>query len=165
MKATTKILALAAVVSLAVVLGQWGGAPAYAQQTDRAKRLGGRLMCMCNCNQVLTACNHVGCSTSTAMLKKMDLLVARNDSDDLTIQAFVQEWGEKVLAEPPAKGFNFVAWLIPGVAFGIGFVIVLLVIHHWRRRVTLTPATPTGPAVSPELLARARQQANDETED
>ena len=27
---------------------------------DRAKQIGGKFMCMCNCNQVLTQCNHVG---------------------------------------------------------------------------------------------------------
>ena len=165
MKATTRILALAAIVSLAATLAWFGSSTAYAQQTDRAKRLGGRLMCMCGCSQVLTACNHVGCSVSTAMLKKMDVLVTRNDPDDLTLQAFVQEWGEKVLAEPPAKGFNRVAWFIPGVAFGIGLVIVLLVIQHWRKRMTLAPATPVGPPVSAELLARARRQADRETEE
>jgi len=165
MKATTRILAIVAVVSLAAALAWLGGAPAYAQQTDRAKKVGGQLICMCNCNQILTQCNHVGCSTSTTMLKKLDALITRNDSDDLTLQAFVQEWGVKVLAEPPAKGFNRVAWFIPGVAFAIGLGIVLLVIQHWRRRMTLTPAAPTGPALSPELLARSRQQADRETED
>ena len=33
-------------------------------------------------------------------------MVARNDSDDLILQAFVQEYGPTVLAEPPTKGFN-----------------------------------------------------------
>jgi cytochrome c-type biogenesis protein CcmH len=41
-----------------------------AQQSDRAKQIGGKFMCMCGCNQVLTQCNHVGCTTSTAMLKE-----------------------------------------------------------------------------------------------
>ena len=137
---------------------------AGAQQTERAKNLGKRLICMCGCNQILTACNHVGCSTSTAMLKKLDQVVARNEPDDLTLQSFIQEYGERVLAEPPAKGFSRVAWFIPGVAFGLGLVIVLVVISHWRRRVALAPASG-GAKFSPELLARARQQADRETED
>ena len=77
--------------------------PVYAQRSDRAKRIGGRLWCMCSCNQILTQCNHVGCSTSTAMLKKLDQLVERNEPDDLVIQAFVQEYGTQVLAQPPAE--------------------------------------------------------------
>ncbi len=154
------LLLLATALAAAALPG-----PAGAQQTDRAKNLGKRLICMCGCNQILTACNHVGCSTSTAMLKKLDQVVARNEPDDLTLQSFVQEYGEQVLAEPPAKGFSRVAWFIPGVAFGLGLVIVLLVISHWRRRVVLAPAGAPGKKISPELLARAREQADRETED
>mgnify|MGYP003394884570 CR=1 FL=1 len=98
--------------------------PAFAQQTERAKTLGKKLMCMCGCNQILTACNHVGCSTSSAMLKKLDQVVARDEPDDLTLQSFVQEYGLRVLAEPPAKGFNRVAWFIPIVAFVSALVSV-----------------------------------------
>src|SRR5581483_10081285 len=83
------------------------------QSSDRAKTLGGKLMCMCGCSQILTACNHVGCKTSAEMLKKMDQRVQGATSDDLILQSFVQEYGEQVLAEPPARGFNRIAWMIP----------------------------------------------------
>ena len=92
MKGTTKLLPLALVVLLALALSHLAWLPAYAQQTERAKNIGKRLLCMCNCNQILTACNHVGCSTSAAMLKKLDQVVARNEPDDLTVQSFIQEW-------------------------------------------------------------------------
>lgn len=162
MKAATRILftALLALLALALVHLSW--LPAYGQQTERAKTLGKRLMCMCGCNQILTACNHVGCSTSAAMLKKLDQVVARNEPDDLTLQSFIQEYGESVMAEPPKKGFSRVAWFIPGAAFALGLAIVLVVIAHWRRR---APLAPSRPQVSPELLARARQQADQETEE
>ncbi len=162
MKAKTKILITAPVLVLALALGHMAWLPADAQQTGRAKTLGKKLICMCGCNQILTACNHVGCTVSTEMLKKLDQVVARNEPDDLTLQSFVQEYGQQALAEPPAKGFNRVAWFIPGVAFGLGFGIVLLVISHWRRR---NAAAPARPGVSPEMLARARQLADRETED
>lgn len=151
---------LAILIWLAALLLAW--LPGYAQQTERAKALGKRLICMCGCNQVLTACNHVGCTTSTAMLKELDRVVARNEPDDLTLQSFIQEYGEQVLAEPPAKGFNRVAWFIPSVSFALGLVIVLVVISHWRRRVAVAPPDPE---ISPEFLARASQQADQETEE
>ncbi len=147
---------------MAVALSQVAWLPASAQQTERAKTLGKRLMCMCGCNQVLTACNHVGCSTSAEMLKKLDQVVARNEPDDLTLQSFIQDYGEQVLAEPPAKGFNRLAWFIPGIAFSLGLAIVFVVISHWRRRLAPAPARPDIPR---DLLARARRQADAETED
>jgi len=153
MKGTNKV-AVAALLLLVL--------PASAQETEQAKRIGKHLMCMCGCNQVLTACNHVGCPISAEMLKKLDQRVARSDPEDLTIQSFVQEYGAQVLAEPPAKGFSLTAWLIPGFAMAFGMAIVCVVIVHWRRRVAMAPAVPK---ISPQLLARARQQADRETED
>jgi cytochrome c-type biogenesis protein CcmH/NrfF len=153
---TTAALVLAVVAALLSGL-------AYAQNSDRAKRLGGQLMCMCNCNQILTQCNHVGCTMSAAMLKELDQRVQTTSSDDLLLQSFVQEFGTKVLASPPAQGFNLLAWFIPGIAFGAGLAMVIVVIRQWRRRFELAPAG--GPPVSSEALERARQQADRETED
>jgi cytochrome c-type biogenesis protein CcmH len=135
----------------------------YAQSSDRAKQIGGQLMCMCGCGQILTQCNHVGCQVSAAMIKNLDQRVQSSGSDDLIVQSFVQEFGTKVLASPPKEGFNLLAWLIPGVAFSAGLSVVILVIRQWRRRFELAPAG--GPPVSSEILARAREQADRETED
>src|SRR5713226_385064 len=77
---------------------------AVAQTTERAKQIGGQFMCMCGCNQVLTQCNHVGCTTSAGMLKELDRSLARGDSEDTITQMFVQEFGTKVYAEPPKSG-------------------------------------------------------------
>ena len=153
---------VAALVMLAVA-GVLISGLVYAQNSDRAKRVGSQLMCMCNCNQILTQCNHVGCTMSAAMIKELDQRVQTNSSDDLVLQSFVQEFGTKVLASPPAQGFNLLAWMIPGIAFGAGLALVIVVIRQWRRRFELAPAG--GPPVSSEMLERARRQADRETED
>ncbi|HXN21264.1 MAG TPA: cytochrome c-type biogenesis protein CcmH [Candidatus Dormibacteraeota bacterium] len=162
MKATIKFLAAGVLVGAALGLVYFAPAPAVAQETDHAKQIGKRLICMCNCNQILTACNHVGCTVSTVMLKKLDQVVARNESDDLSIQAFIQEYGQKVLAEPPSRGFNRIAWFIPGIAFAAGLIAVLFVIQHWRKP---SPRVADGPAVRSDILERGRRQADRETEE
>jgi cytochrome c-type biogenesis protein CcmH len=145
-----------------------------AQKTDRAKSVGTKLMCMCGCGQILTQCNHINCPSSGPMLKELDAHVARGESDDLIIQDFVQEYGEKVLSEPPSTGFNSIAWYIPGVAFAIGLGIVVMLIRLWRQRdvarlATASSAPPVAPSSASELrnvqLERARQQADRETEE
>src|ERR1700730_15740040 len=140
----------------------WVVAPAArAQETARAKALGQKLMCVCGCNQILTACNHVGCTYSHSMLKELDQGVARNESDDLTLQAFVQEYGPTVLAEPSTKGFNLAAWVVPVVLPIAAICLVSAVVRRWRRRAILAPAS--GPNISPELLAPARHEAGRES--
>jgi cytochrome c-type biogenesis protein CcmH len=133
------------------------------QSSDRAKQLGGKMLCMCNCGQILTACNHVGCTMSAKMLKQLDQRVSANQSDDLLMQSFVQEYGEQVLAEPPAHGFNSIAWMIPGIAFALGLSVVVMIIRQWRLRVALAPAA--GPSMSADMLERGRRQADRETDD
>jgi cytochrome c-type biogenesis protein CcmH/NrfF len=131
----------------------------FAQQTARAKALGAQLNCVCGCNQVLTACNHVGCTYSHAMLKELDERVARGDSDSLILQSFVQEYGEVVLAEPPRKGFNWLVWILPIVAPLLAFFLIWELVRRWRHRSILAPAG--GPSLSPDLLDRARRESGE----
>jgi cytochrome c-type biogenesis protein CcmH len=138
-------------------------ASAHAQETARAKALGQKLMCVCGCNQILTACNHVGCQYSHKMLQELDQLVSRHESDDLILQAFVQEYGLTVLSEPPTKGFNWAAWIVPVVVPLVALFLVWEVVRRWRQRAALAPAS--GPAVSPELLARARRETGEDSDD
>jgi cytochrome c-type biogenesis protein CcmH len=136
------------------------------QLSDRAKQIGGKFMCMCGCNQVLTQCNHVGCSTSAAMLKELEQAVTRGDSETAITQMFVQEFGTKVYAEPPKSGFSLIAWSLPSIYLLLGTVLVIFVISRWRKHgVEHVTAAGNAPAVSTELLERARAQAARETED
>lgn len=144
-----------------------------AQKSDRAKSIGNKLMCMCGCGQVLIQCNHINCPSSGPMLKELDAHVARGEADDLIVQDFVQEYGEKVLSAPPSTGFNSLAWYIPGIAFAIGLAIVVVLIRLWRQRDVDRLATVSGDATEGNpaatardaLLMRARQQADRETEE
>lgn len=140
-----------AAVALIVIAGA-----AFAQQTERARQLGAKLMCVCGCNQVLTACNHVGCRYSHDMLKELDDRVAQNLPDDLTLQAFVQEYGPAVLLIPVARGFNRWMWIMPVILVLAGLWITQRVIARWRRRAAAAP--PAGPA-SPDVLARVDRES------
>lgn len=120
-------------------------------------------MCVCGCNQILTACNHVGCTYSHDMLKELDERVARNEPDDLTLQAFVQEYGQTVLSSPPAKGFNRAAWIVPVVVPLISLYLLWEVVRRWRQRAAVETAAV--PKISADLVARARREAaRDENE-
>ena len=145
-----------------------------AQKTDRAKALGTQLMCMCGCGQILTQCNHINCPSSGPMLKELDAHVAKGEADNLIIQDFVQEYGEKVLSAPPSTGFNSIAWYIPGVAFVLGLGIVVTLIRLWRHRdiarVASASSAPVGAATASSEFRdiqreRAREKADRETEE
>lgn len=154
--------AFVAGLAFAVVL--LAGAPlACGQQTARAKALGQKLMCVCGCNQVLTSCNHVGCTYSHAMLKELDQRVARGDSDELIIQSFIQEYGQTVLVDPPTRGFTALVWIAPILAPIIAIFLIWELVRRWKRRAALAPAG--GPAISAEMLDRARHESTKESDE
>ncbi len=164
----SKARAIAVITMLAMVaIAPLLIAPIGAQQlSDRAKQIGGKFMCTCGCSQVLTECNHVGCSVSASMLKELNQSLSRGVSEDAITQMFVQEFGTKVYAEPPKSGFSAVAWVLPSVYLFVGTGVVVFVIFRWRKR-SMQQGAPAGgaPGISPELLERARAQASRETQD
>ncbi len=144
---------------------------AQQQQADRVKAIGGKFLCMCGCSQVLTQCNHVGCTVSASMLKNLGDWVNRGDSEAAITQTFVQQFGTTVYAEPPKSGFSLIAWGMPIAYFVVGAALVLFVISRWRKRPqaaavdAVSPVTSSGAKISPEAMERARAQAARETED
>jgi cytochrome c-type biogenesis protein CcmH len=159
---------VAAALLLGIALLPLVIAPVGAQQlSDQAKKIGGKFMCMCGCNQVLTECNHVGCTTSSAMLKELNQGLANGGTEDSITQAFLQEFGTKVYAEPPKSGFSLVAWAMPTVYLVFGTLVVIFVISRWVKKnaAETVPSSAPGRSVSPELLERARKLAERETEE
>jgi len=154
------ILAVVSLVSLWVPL-------AHAQRSDRTKRVGMRIMCMCGCNQVLVECNHINCPSSAPMLKELDTHIASGEADDLIVQDFIQEYGDAVLSIPPSRGFSRLAIWLPGIAFVLGLSLVTVVIIQWRKQIPVVASArrEMQSKVSADTMARARELANRETED
>lgn len=135
-----------------------------ADQDARFQTLGLKIKCICGgCNQALVACNHVGCSYSDRMRAELASAVDRGDSDDLTLQAFVQEYGPTVLIAPTATGFNRVAWIMPYLALMLGITTVVLIVRTWRMRPPVLSAAGTTPVSGPGLEP-FREQARRDTE-
>jgi cytochrome c-type biogenesis protein CcmH len=154
-------------VALATILTMGAAAPAPAQETPRAKALSKRVLCMCGgCEDSAGLCNHPGgtfsgpCETARAMQKDLDARVTSNQSDDQILQAMVEQYGPTVLVEPPKKGFDLLAWIMPIAVPLIALVLVWEVVRRWRHKATLAPAS--GPPVNAEFLARAQREANRE---
>jgi len=148
--------------------------PVGAQQlSDRAKQVGMKIKCMCRgCDMAAGICSHPGgafsgpCETAKAMLKEVDQHIAKGETDEQILQAFVQEFGTKVYAEPPKSGFSLVAWALPSIYLFLGTGVVIFVIARWRKRSVEQDAPAGGaPGISSELLERARAQASRETQD
>lgn len=150
--------------------------PVGAQQfSDHVKKIGYQLKCMCgSCSMTAAGCSHPGgefsgpCPTAKGMLREADQHIAKGETDEQIIQAFAQEFGTTVYAEPPKSGFSLVAWVMPTVYLVLGALVVIFVISRWVKRAapeTAASGVPARPPIAPELLERARKLAERATED
>lgn len=152
LKLWLQLAAACAVLILSVGAGQ--------DISARYDKLGHALMCTCGCNQVLLECNHVGCTVSTQEEAELRNALDRGDNDQLILQNFVQKYGPPVLAAPPQRGFDVIAWIVPGLVFLLGTLGAAFLIRRWQVR-----AGPGAPAVETDPnLAAIRSRIHQETQ-
>jgi len=75
-------------------------------------------------------------------------------SEQRTKQALISRFGTPILAAPPFKGFDALAWLVPGLILGVGAASALGVAWSWSHRGRVAPVPKQFAAPDPELLAR-----------
>jgi len=69
--------------------------------------------------------------------------LAQGWSQDQIEQYFVNQYGDRVLATPPASGLNWLVYLLPPLVFIAGAVILGSAIRSWR-----VPPQPKGQAAN-----------------
>lgn len=102
--------------------------------TDASSRfndLGHRLMCTCGCAQLLGECNHVGCPESGRERSELTANIAAGMSDQAILDWFSNKYGSTMLAAPPKKGFDLVAWIAPFAVFAAALLGTVLLIRRW----------------------------------
>jgi len=104
-------------------------------------------------------CNTTLDQSSSPEARRIEALIsariAAGDSKSEIKDVLVAEYGPSILAAPPKKGFNLLAWLPPFVAlFGGGLVLGLLA---WRWSHTREPRPPAA-QLSPALERRVDEE-------
>jgi cytochrome c-type biogenesis protein CcmH/NrfF len=98
-----------------------------------------KIRCTCGCNLSVYTCRTTdfSCTTSPAMHR---LVLARLDSGMTpaeVLASFERQYGEMIFMEPPKRGFNWAAYVMPFIGLGIGIGLVVGVVRRWARA---TPA-------------------------
>jgi len=85
--------------------------------------------------------------------------LADGETPEQVVAYFVDKYGIWILLAPPRRGFNLVVWVTPFAGLLVGLVVVAVVVHRWRRRARLAPASP--PPVDEAMRGRiAREMAD-----
>lgn len=71
-------------------------------------------------------------------------------SKDQILAAFVEYYGERILAKPTAEGFNLLVYILPGVAFIVGGFVVWRYLRRVQPLKVNVPGKPAKPNAATE---------------
>ncbi len=154
---------------LPVVANAQGAAQDVApvKRTALYREMEGQLMCMCGCRAPMNNCPMgPSCHGLQEQQPKLEAMVARGMTADEIKAAFVSEYGEQILLEPPNQGFNRLAWLFPYVMGAAGLTVIGLVAWRWSR-----PSQAEAPVIPPAATsgngedAELKEKLDDELRD
>jgi cytochrome c-type biogenesis protein CcmH len=127
-------LALAA-VALALALAGAGAATA-AEAPPTPSDVEDEVLCP-TCETTLDQSNSPVARRMKAFIRTR---IAAGDSKDEIKAKLVDDFGEQILASPPRKGFNLLAWWVPIAGLGAGAVAVGALAWRWSRSREPDPA-------------------------
>lgn len=120
------------------------------------------LICQCGCNNVLGVCEMTGWAVPAKELIQEKIDQGLNKEQVLAY--FVEEYGTKILAAPPKKGFNLIAWIMPFAVIGAGAILILLLLRVWTREYGTGREDEPGPleGMTEEEVTKYKKAMRDE---
>jgi cytochrome c-type biogenesis protein CcmH len=110
----------------------------YAQEAnpetisdDEVNQIAKQLYCPVCENIPLDVCGTQACAQWRELIREK---LALGWSEKEIKNYFVLQYGDRVLAEPPRRGLNWLVYLVPPVAFLAGIFILYRGFQSWRER-------------------------------
>ena len=126
------------------------------------------LVCLCgSCNRESLAT----CICTDFAVPEREVIgeaLAAGETHQQIVDSFVERFGLRALATPPASGYTLLAWIGPFVGLAFGVCVVRQAVLRWRRghAATETVAAASGSTVDPEVDANPiRQQLDRELDE
>jgi cytochrome c-type biogenesis protein CcmH len=145
-----------AVALLAAALALALAAPAFASERHPTlSELEGRIMCP-TCHTTLD-------QSSSAIAQRMKAFIsariAAGDTRSQIERKLVAQFGEAVLAAPPRKGFDLLAWWLPFAGLALAGAAVSAAAWRWARAREPSPdASVAAAALEPDLERRLDEE-------
>jgi cytochrome c-type biogenesis protein CcmH len=110
---------------------------------DDVNFIANQLFCPVCENVPLDVCDTEACRQWRDLIRRM---LAEGKTEDEIKQYFTDNYGVRVLSEPPVEGFNWLVYIVPPVAFLAGAFLLLKAFQTWKKQ-----AKDTGVALEPEM--------------
>jgi cytochrome c-type biogenesis protein CcmH len=130
-----------------VLASLWVGvvsAQAPTPSADDVNRIARQLFCPVCENTPLDVCPTQACAQWRELIRQK---LAEGWTDEQIRQYFVDQYGARVLSEPPRTGLNWLVYLVPPVLFVVGIYILVRALRSMRAiSVAEAPETVSGEA-------------------
>jgi cytochrome c-type biogenesis protein CcmH len=136
-----------------IALALAGHAAACAKPRTSLAALEGQVMCPI-CHTTLDLSQSGAANQIRALIRAK---IARCESAGQIKRELVAEYGPAILAAPPRKGFDLLAWWLPIAGIVVGAAALGYGAWRWSRGHAPAP-TPVGISVDPELDRRVDEE-------
>ena len=153
-----RLAVLALVFTIVQVAAQ--GQASQADQERVAKQLETEVMAPCCWSQQVSEHQSPAADEMRADIRKR---LAAGQTHDQIIEAYVGEYGERILAVPRPQGFNFLLFGLPPLLFLATAALVIVVVRRAARRGQAAVAGEPGLAAAG--TTQYSQQLDDELRD
>ena len=147
------LIVLASFFTVAVAYAQ-GEGPNFPTDND-VLAIAKKLYCPVCPNTPLDVCETQACQDWRAQIRDQ---LSAGWTEEQIINYFVNQYGERVLAEPQRSGFTSLVWLLPVIAVLLGLWVAYEILKGWRSVQPAAGSVPDKPQVSPEVLARIEKE-------
>ena len=147
------LAALIVAAVFAVLPLQRASAQVPTPSDDEVNAIAKQLYCPVCENVPLDVCPTVACAQWRDLIRQK---LAEGQTEQAIKDYFVANYGDRVLAEPPRTGFNWLVYLLPPAFILAGVYIVYRVLTSARKQAAAPPAPPTPP--EDPYLARLEEE-------
>ena len=123
---------------------------------DDVNAVAKKLYCPVCPNTPLDVCETQACADWRAQIRDQ---LTDGWSEEQVITYFVEQYGERVLAEPERGGFNSLIWILPVIAVALGLFVAVQALRSWQRsKGSDKTDTLSEPAIAPETRAKIERE-------
>lgn len=142
-------------VFMAFRLGQAQGTLPQPPTDDQVNAIAKQLYCPVCENIPLDVCGTQACAQWRELIREK---LSQGWNEAQIKQYFVDQYGDRVLATPPARGLNWLVYIIPPVAILAGVYILYRAFQSWKQPAPEAFPQETQPSYSDEYVMRLEEE-------
>jgi cytochrome c-type biogenesis protein CcmH len=124
---------------------------------DEVNAIAHKLYCPVCESTPLDVCPTDACKDWRELIRTM---LSDGKTEDQILQHFVDQYGDKVLAQPPHTGLNWLIYILPPVIIFAGAILLFRSLKEWTKpkAVAAIPDQERSEAPSDEYIARIEEE-------